>query len=129
MTRFDRWLQRVEHSRRPSQSGFELDVLDEIRRVGLPEPARQHELVLPSGERIHVDLAWPPVRLGVEPGHSWWHGGDLGQRRDQARDRACDAIGWRIVRFDEEDRKDLARVGRELVAIHTERWRTLFGSG
>ena len=23
----------------------------------------------------------------IEPGHSWWHGGDLGQRRDQARDR------------------------------------------
>ena len=103
-----RGCERVEASRRPSQSGFELDVLDAIRQAGLPEPARQYELTLPSGEVIHVDLAWPDVRLGVEPGHSWWHGGDLGQRRDQARDRACDAIGWRIVRYDEEDRKDLA---------------------
>ncbi len=123
--KFEQWLQRVERSRRPAQSRFELDVLEVIRRVGLPEPVTQHELTLPSGETIHIDLAWPDVRLGVEPGHSWWHGGDLGQRRDQARDRACDAIGWRIVRFDEEDRKDLPRIGRELQAIHAERVRSL----
>ena len=35
----------------------------------------------------------------VEPGHSWWHGGDLGDASDQARDRACDEIGWRIIRL------------------------------
>lgn len=123
--RFEEWLRCVDASRRPSQSGFELDVLQVIRDVGLPEPARQHELTLLTGEVIHLDLAWPAVRLGVEPGHSWWHGGDLGQRRDQARDRACDAIGWRIIRFDEEDRKDLARIGRELRAIYAERRRSL----
>ena len=44
--------------------------------AGLPEPIRQHPLLLLTGELIHLDIAWPEVRLAVEPGHSWWHGGD-----------------------------------------------------
>ena len=55
----------------------------------------------PTGELIHLDLAWIDVRLAVEPGHSWWHGGDLRQRRDQDRDRACAVVGWHVVRYDE----------------------------
>ncbi len=74
---------------------------------------------------IHVDLAWPAARLGVEPGHSWWHGGDLGQRADQARDRACDEIGWRIVRHDESVRDELAAFGLQLRIIYDERMRSL----
>ena len=70
---------------------------------------RQHPLVLPSGEVIHLDLAWPDVRLAVEPGHSWWHGGDLRQRRDQDRDRACAVVGWHVVRYDESAARDRRR--------------------
>ena len=54
---------------------------------GLPPPVRQYPLALQNGESIHFDIAWPDVRLAVEPGHSWWHGGDLRQRLDQDRDR------------------------------------------
>ena len=61
----------------PAQSGLELDVIAIAERAGLPAPVRQHPIVLPNGETIHLDLAWPEVRLAVEPGHSWWHGGDL----------------------------------------------------
>lgn len=126
--RFERWLDHALERNRPSQSGFELDVRQAVLRVGLPDPERQYELVLPSGERIHVDLAWPEVRLGVEPGHSWWHGGDLGMTRDGARDRACDAIGWRILRYTEHERRDLGAVGREIAAIYRERQRSLRSS-
>ena len=75
--KFEHWLERVSFRKHPSQSGLEQDVIEAIRRAGLPEPERQLPLILPSGEMIHVDAAWPDVRLGVEPGHSWWHGGDL----------------------------------------------------
>ena len=64
-------------------------------------------------------------RLGVEPGHTWWHGGDLGKRADEARDRACDEIGWRIVRHDESLRDELAAFGLQVRIIHDERLRTL----
>lgn len=125
VTRFEDWLQRTSHRERPSQSGLELDVLDAIRRAGLPEPERQLPLILRTGEVIHVDVAWPRVRLGVEPGHSWWHGGDLKQRADQARDRACDEIGWRIVRCDESVGDQLPAFGLQLRIIFDERLRSL----
>jgi hypothetical protein len=125
VARFEGWLDRCRTRPRPSQSGLELDVLEVIRRAGLPEPDRQYPLTLRNGELIHLDFAWPPVRLGVEPGHSWWHGGDLRQRADQARDRACDEIGWRIVRHDESVRDDLVAFGRQLRVIYDERRRSM----
>ena len=121
MIRFEQWLERLSFRIGPSQSGLELDVLDAMRQAGLPEPERQLPLMLRTGEMIHIDLAWPRVRLGVEPGHSWWHGGDLKQRADQARDRACDEIGWRIVRTDESVRDDLVAFAAQLRVIYDER--------
>lgn len=123
--RFERWLEKTAARTRPSQSGLELDVLDAVRRAGLPEPDRQHPLTLRTGEVIHIDLAWPRARLGVEPGHSWWHGGDLRKRADESRDRACDEIGWRIVRHDESLREELAKFGLQIRIIHDERMRSL----
>lgn len=125
VSRFEDWLVATSLRKRPSQSGLELDVLESIRRAGLPEPERQLALTLRSGEVIHIDLAWPQVRLGVEPGHSWWHGGDLRQRADQARDRACDELGWRIVRHDESVLDELAAFGLQLRIIYDERLRSL----
>ncbi len=78
-----------------------------VRAVGLPEPVRQYPLVLRSGETIHIDIAWPGKCLGLEPGHSWHHGGDLRMRKDHARDSACAELGWQIVRLDEDLRDDL----------------------
>jgi hypothetical protein len=118
--RMETWLERTEARPRPAQSGLELDFVAMIERAGLPTPVRQHPLVLLSGELIHLDLAWPSIRLAVEPGHSWWHGGDLGQRRDQARDRACNAVGWQVERYDEAARRDPA-TAHELRAIYRRR--------
>ena len=124
VTRFERWLEKTAARTRPSQSGLELDV---PRRGAAGRAAR-------TGTAAPADAAqrrgrprrprWPRARLGVEPGHSWWHGGDLGQRSDQARDRACDEIGWRIVRHDESLRGQLAAFGLQLRIIHDERLRS-----
>lgn len=119
--RFARWLDKTRDQHSPAQRGLELDFVTAIRAVGLPEPQRQHPLRLLSREWIHLDLAWPEVKLAVEPGHSWWHGGDLGVRRDIARDRACGEVGWYVARYDESAREDLAAVGRELLNTYRER--------
>jgi hypothetical protein len=121
----DRWLAKALPRRRPSQSGLELDALDAIRRTGLPEPERQYPLQLPSGELIHLDLAWPDIQLAIEPGHTWWHGGDLRMRGDSARDRACGEVGWQVMRFDQAMREDLVGSGLQIKSTYERRRATL----
>ena len=38
-----------------------MDALVAIRMAGLPNPVRQHPLVLLTGELVHLDIAWPDV--------------------------------------------------------------------
>lgn len=101
VARFESWLERCAPLDRPGTTGLELLLVDLARSAGLPEPHRQFPVRLRSGIEIHLDLAWPDIRFAIEPGHSWWHGGDPGQRADQRRDRECAEVGWQVVRFDE----------------------------
>ena len=121
----ERWLERCAARARPSQSDLERDLLDALDRLGLPPAVRQHPLTLSSSEIIHFDIAWPEIRLAIEPGHSWWHGGDSRQRVDQARDRACSEVGWLVVRFDESMRLDPIAAAQQVRRIHTQRRRDL----
>ena len=128
--RMETWLERIaiRPETTPVQSGLEHEFVEMIERVGLPTPVRQHPLLLATGELIHLDLAWIDVRLAVEPGHSWWHGGDLRQRLDQDRDRACAVVGWHVVRYDETSAQDPAATARELLAVYRRRRGDLLGS-
>jgi hypothetical protein len=119
--RMEIWLERALPRERPSQSGLELDFLDVIERIGLPAPTRQHPLTLIDGEVVHIDIAWPSIRLGIEPGAMWWHGGDEGQRRDQARDVACGEVGWQILRFDDRLRDDPIAAARRVERVYRAR--------
>jgi very-short-patch-repair endonuclease len=119
--RLETWLDSALGRNRASQSDLERTLLEAIDRCGLPEPIRQHPLTLPGGETIHFDIAWPDIRLAVEPGDSWWHGGDLGQRRDQARDRTCLEAGWQVVRFDESMRANPDAAAAQVRRIHRRR--------
>jgi len=125
----ERWLERTQAQTEPAQSGLEqalLRAIDELADV--PAPVRQYPLRLRSGETIRLDIAWPLVRLAVEPGAAWWHGGDLGQRRDQARDRACGELGWMVVRYDESFLEDPGTNARELRSIYRARLRSVGNS-
>jgi hypothetical protein len=119
--RMNTWLEKTSMRERPAHSGLELDLIDIVARAELPTPVRQHPLKLLSGETIHLDIAWPDIRLAAEPGHSWWHGGDLGQRRDQGRDRACGAVGWLVLRYDEDAARRPKATAAELREIHRRR--------
>ena len=125
---YEAWLERLSFHTRPAQSGLEVRLLELIERVGLPAPERQFPLLLANGELVHLDIAWPAARLAVEPGHSWWHGGDLRQRHDQARDRACAVVGWHVVRYDETAAEDPMATARELGALYRRRIADLTGS-
>jgi very-short-patch-repair endonuclease len=117
----ERWLDGVTGRIRPAQSGLEQLLIECLVTVGLPEPQRQHPLALPNGETIHLDIAWPHVRLAVEPGAARWHGGALQQRRDHARDRACSEQDWHVIRFDESLRDDPMAAARQVQRIYRSR--------
>lgn len=121
VARFERWLEGTSARTRPSQSGLEVDLAAALARVPIPTPCRQYPVTLLSGETIHLDLAWPDVRFGAEPGANWWHGGNQGTRRDRARDRACDEVGWRIEHFDEVELRDVDRCARDILKIYRSR--------
>ena len=102
---FEHWLEHTSLRTRPSQSGLELDVLEAVLRAGLPEPERQFPLALRTGEVIHLDLAWPNARLGVEPGthvvarrrcrHGARRGKEAGVRRGRLAHRPVHGEGPR----------------------------------
>jgi hypothetical protein len=125
VTRMERWLERTTTRQKPAQSGLELELLAAIDRIGLPPPQRQYPLELLDGDLIHLDIAWPRIRLGVEPGAMWWHGGDRRQRLDQARDVACGEVGWQILRFDETLRRDPRDAATRIARVYQQRWRGL----
>lgn len=124
----ERWLERCAHRTRPTQSHLERDVIEALRRVGLPQPELQHPLTLPGGETIHLDIAWPRIRLAVEPGSSWFHGGDDGQARDHDRDLACNELGWMVIRLDEAFRLDPAGAAARVERAYAARWHEVLGS-
>lgn len=119
--RMQRWLDHALKVNRPAESGLELDLLEALRAVKLPEPVRQHTLRLPNGSRIRVDFAWPDLKLCIEPGHSWWHGGDEGIRRDNERRLGALAIGWETVQLDESLRRDPAQTAAMVRAVYDRR--------
>jgi hypothetical protein len=121
--RIERWLDLALDQKRPAQSGLELDMVEALRAVGLPEPIRQFPLDIPTGRRIHVDLAWPNVKLCVEPGHSWWHGGDAGLKRDNERRLGALAIGWETIQLDESLCRDPSQAAATILAVYRRRQR------
>lgn len=123
VARFEKWLEKTEARTRPATTTLEQLLADLARRAGLPDPERQYPLRLATGVTIHLDLAWPSIRLGLEPGHSWWHGGDQRMRDDQDRDRSCAELGWLILRFDESVWQRRDAVVRQLRRVYADRVR------
>jgi hypothetical protein len=64
---------------------------------GVPPAVPQYRVVLPDGERVRLDLAWPHVKVGLEydgPEHRTI----AGQNRDAFRDGHLGDLGWDITR-------------------------------
>jgi len=121
--RVERWLEKALRQRAPSHSNLERKILEALERTGLPEATRQHPLELPDGKIAHLDVAWPHLRLAVEPGASWWHGGDARMRQDQLRDLSCSEVGWMILRIDEELARDADAIARRIRRVYHARER------
>lgn len=119
--RVETWLRHSSRRTRPAQSHLDMVFLEALDALGLPTAVRQHPLRLANDELIHLDIAWPDVRLAVETGDEWFHGGDEGQARDHDRDRACVELGWTVIRLDETNRSDPMSAARRIRRAHDRR--------
>ncbi|WP_208646571.1 endonuclease domain-containing protein [Micromonospora noduli] len=63
---------------------------------GLPRPAVQHPVRLPSGNVLHPDLAWPQYRVAVEYDGKW-HSDVEQLHRDRRRLNQLVAAGWLVL--------------------------------
>jgi len=76
--------------------------LDDLIDAGHPPPTCQHVVPQPHDEPFRLDFAWVPARLDVEidgPHHRT----DAARRRDARRDAVLRRLGWKVLRFDEEE--------------------------
>ncbi|MEK8109078.1 hypothetical protein NKG94_38615 [Micromonospora sp. M12] len=63
---------------------------------GLPRPAVQHPMRLPSGVVLHPDLAWPKYRVAVEY-DGQWHSDPEQLHRDRRRLNLLVGAGWLVL--------------------------------
>ena len=87
-----------------------------LRRAGLPEPVRQHEVIVAS-RRFRIDLAYPELKIAIELDGDEPHFGASKTDADDTRDGLLQLGGWltqhftkRHIRHDE--RQSAERVWR-----------------
>jgi Protein of unknown function (DUF559) len=85
-------------ARAGSQSQLEILGLRALAAAGLPRPVLQYEIPLGYCS-LHVDAAWPEIRLAVEFDGAVYHSGPDDWQRDLRRDAALAALGWVVLRF------------------------------
>src|SRR4051794_7405455 len=85
------------------QWDWEVRVIEEMARRGLPPPVPQCPMTLPDGRNIVIDFAWPGVKLAVEVDHPAWHDGARDSHADKGRDRKLTTIGWTSARITDID--------------------------
>lgn len=86
-----------------SGSSWENKVRRAVVAAGLPEPVRQFVVTDEHGAFVaRVDLAYPEKRLYIEyDGRQ--HGDPRQQAKDRDRQNRLSAVGWRPLRFIDED--------------------------
>ncbi|MGH9892199.1 MAG: hypothetical protein ACREA0_09505, partial [bacterium] len=80
----------------PTESIFETRfyrMLKKSRR--LPPPVRQHRVFDDLGFVARLDLAWPPVKVGVECHSLRWHANRT--KRDARRHNRLTTLGWGVL--------------------------------
>ena len=86
-----------------AEGRFERRLLRFLKARGFAEPVLQHEVVLPNGRLVRIDAAYPEHLVGLEADSYIWHTARRDWVRNQTRNRALTAIGWRIIPVTWED--------------------------
>ncbi|RPI08588.1 MAG: hypothetical protein EHM63_06045 [Actinobacteria bacterium] len=81
-----------------AESDLETEMVQLLRRVGLPEPVRQHEVVVAS-RRFRIDLAYPDLKIALEIDGDEPHFGARRTDADDTRDGLLQLGGWLTQHF------------------------------
>ncbi len=91
-------LQDLDPTAPAAESFLEVRVLRAIRDAGLPEPVRQHPVVV-GGEDFRLDVCYPVVHLFIEGDGFGVHGTRRSFERDRWRQNLLVVAGWTPLRF------------------------------
>ena len=103
-----------------TESDLETEMLQLIRRAGLPEPVRQHEVVVAS-RRFRIDLAYPQLKIAIEVDGYEPHFGAQASDYDATRDGLLQLDNWLTQHFTRrhirhETQASAARLGEAIAA-------------
>ncbi|MFW5878213.1 MAG: hypothetical protein ACOCVR_00205 [Myxococcota bacterium] len=114
-------LRRIVAARKPedsrTESRLEQRVMRSLRLAGLPMPVPQHPVAV-GGRTLHLDLAYPEARLGIEVDGFEFHRGRRAFDVDRRRANALLLAGWTIIRVTSEmSGEEVATVVRRSLSL------------
>lgn len=84
-----------------AKSDLELELLSQIRLVGLPEPTREYRFH--PVRRWRFDFSWPDKLLAIEVEGGTWvkgrHTTGLGFAKDCEKYNEAALLGWTVLRY------------------------------
>lgn len=97
-------------------SPAEARLLRVLEGWGYPPPQRQVEVYDADGTFLgRVDVGWERYRIGIEYDSARWHG-ESSWAHDEARHRAIEAVGWKLLHGDKADLRPGERSLRDQLA-------------
>jgi len=107
---------RVDPALAPAESDLETMLAQVLRRHGLPEPVRQHQVTV-NGHAFRIDFCYPEARLAIESDGFAHHGHRQAFERDRFRQNLLVLAGWRVLRFTwRQICTDVTTVARQITA-------------
>ena len=93
-----------EARRKPApHSGLERTFLWLLESAGYPEPNRQFPVDVGWERPVHIDFAYPDMRIGIETDGYEPHAARAQWELDRRRDAALALLGWLVIRFSRDD--------------------------
>ncbi len=109
-----RVLARPDRAGRIPDSRFERLVERIARSIGMPDPVRQHPVVIDGRRIARIDVAWPEHLVGLEADSEMWHSGPRRGRLARARHNRLTSWGWEMMYASWQDTEDPTELVEQL---------------
>ncbi len=115
-------LESRDPAQAPTESPLEDEIVEVLRRFGLPDPVRQHEIPRPGRKPLRLDVAYPDVLVDIEGDGLRWHTSTGDAQRDRERANFLVTLGYVILRFTRDDvRRRPAQLAAQVKQVRASR--------